>query len=171
MGLRDKVAGQIGSRNTGRGAFMDEPGLYEVEVSFAGEYDSALEDGPRYWKIEGVIVEVDKEAPSSFRGDDYSPLEVGQEVVVIHNFSKDRYGYARDERRDLKSVLGIESWEDAAGCIAIVEVWEKSLKKGSINVRSWMASPRNRNAVSGVETSDNAKTQDDGDDGFEVMPF
>ena len=166
MGLRDEVAKQVGSRNTGRGVFLEDLGLYEIEVSFAGEFESALGDA-HYWKLEGVIA-ISEEGP----------LAQGQEIVVIHNLAKDKWGYSRDERQVLQKALRIESWEDAAGCLVIVDVWERVTKSGkTVNVRSWLASPRNRNAVSEVETSDNAyaendaKTQDDGDDGFEVMPF
>ena len=134
MGLRDEVAKQVGNRNTGKGVFLEDLGLYEIEIIFAGDFESVLGDA-RYWKVEGVI-----------RNAEEGPLAVGQEVITIHNHSKDKWGYCRDERAGLKNALGVESWEDAAGCLVIVDVWERVTKAGrSINIRSWLASPRNRN--------------------------
>jgi len=137
MGLRDR-AKFTGNRNTGNSSFLDAPGLYEIEVTSLGGFTSQVDD-TGYWKLGGFITERDTKAPEGQSGE-YSPLAVESEVVVIHNLSKDKWGFSRGERVEIAAALGVssEDWAEGVGRRIIVEIWPKTNQKGRTSyVRSW----------------------------------
>jgi hypothetical protein len=152
MGLRDQVQSQIESRDKG-GAFLEEQGLYRIELTGAGFFDSKKGRSTKYWKLTGFITEKEEQPPEGYQGrHKYSPLDVGQEVVVIHNLSKDEWGYSAEERNRISLVLGLgkeHDW-DVAGLQIVVEIAPKEKGK-PLNVRYWYRAPGDNAAVSTEE--------------------
>jgi len=176
MGLRDR-AKFTGNRNTGNSVFLDQAGLYKIEIEVIGFYNSAIlnEDGEpvdKFWKISGHITERDTDAPSGQEGP-YSPLEVGTEVVSIHNLAKDRYGFSRNEREEIAGALGtpVKDLVNCAGRSIIVEIWPKTTGKGrTILVRSWASA--DEDAGDNERAAEDAVRQDtDNGNEFGDMPF